>query len=81
MTAADNVNVPELLKALALMPDGNGNYGGDYAYMRNLGERLVYRGGYWNYSSCAGVFCASGYNSRSYCGTYIGFRPAFIPGI
>ena len=81
LTAADNVNVPELLKALALMPDGNGNYGGDYAYMRNLGERLVSHGGTWYNSSRAGVFYAGGSYFRSNDSTYIGFRPAFIPGI
>ena len=82
LAAADGIIVPDRLKALALMPDGTGvSYGGDYAYMRNRGERLVYRGGAWNYGGDAGVFCANGNNPRSYYGTSIGFRPAFIPGI
>lgn len=82
LKAADGIIVPDRLKALALMPDGTGvSYGGDYAYMRNRGERLVYRGGNWHYGGYAGVFCASGSYPRSNSGTYFGFRPAFIPGI
>lgn len=82
LTAADGVLVPDRLKALALMPDGTGvSYGGDYAYMRNIGERLVFRGGHWDYGGNAGVFYASGNLPRSYCDTGVGFRPAFIPGI
>ena len=82
LTAADGVIVPDRLKALALMPDGSGvSYGGDRAYMRNLGERLVDRGGFWAIGGNAGVFCAYGYYPRSYYYTSIGFRPAFIPGI
>lgn len=82
LTAADGVVVPDRLKALALMPDGTGvSYGGDYAYMKNIGERLVFRGGYWLNGSGAGVFGASGNYPRSNCNAHIGFRPAFIPGI
>ena len=82
LTAADGVIVPDRLKALALMPDGTGvSYGGDYAYMRNIGERLVCRGGTWNRGGNAGVFCAYGLIPRSDYDTSIGFRPAFIPGI
>ena len=82
LKAADGILVPDRLKALALMPDDSGvSYGGDYAYMRNLGERLVYRGGYWLNGGYAGVFYALGYHPRSICSTSIGFRPAFIPGI
>ena len=82
LAAADGVIVPDRLKALALMPDGTGvSYGGDYAYMRNNGERLVFRGGYWSSGGYAGVFFAFGNYPRSYFITHIGFRPAFIPGI
>lgn len=82
LTAAEGVLVPDRLKALALMPDGTGvSYGGDYAYMRNIGERLVSRGGLWSYGGPAGVFDADGLIPRSYYNTTVGFRPAFIPGI
>lgn len=82
LTAAEGVLVPDRLKALALMPDGTGvSYGGDYAYMRNIGERLVSRGGLWNGGGAAGVFSALGPYPRSNYFADFGFRPAFIPGI
>lgn len=81
LAAATGVTVPDLLKALALMPEDSGSYGSDSVYMRNRGERLVFRGGYWDRASNAGVFFCGGGNGRSYYNEYIGFRPAFIPGI
>jgi hypothetical protein len=83
LTAADGVNVPEILKALALMPDGTGgSYGDDYVYMKNIGERLVCRGGRFSgRTHDAGIFLLSGRNQRTYADQGIGFRPAFIPGI
>lgn len=82
LKAADGISVPDRLKALALMPNGTDKtYGGDYAYMKNIGECMVGRGGYWNGNSQSGVFLTHGYLSRSYIDEYIGFRPAFIPGI
>ena len=41
----------------------------------------MYRGGYWNYGSGAGVFYLYGGGSRSNAGTIIGFRAAYIPEI
>ena len=82
LTAADGIIVPDRLKALALIPDGYGvSYGGSYAYMRNVGEFIVYRGSNWYGSSNAGMFYENGGNPRSYSGAAVGFRPAFIPGI
>ena len=82
LTAAEGVAVPELLKALALMPEtAGGDYGSDYVYMKNIGERLAYRGGGWGHGSDAGVFCTSGDLPRTGYASSIGFRPAFIPGI
>lgn len=82
LTAADGVLVPDRLKALALMPDGSGvSYGSDYVYMNNLGECLVYRGGYSALGDGAGVFSANGYGPRLSFRTALGFRPAFIPEI
>ena len=74
--------VPELLKALALMPDGKaGVYGGDYAYIRNNGERFVLRGGRWGYGGDSGIFCIDNSSQRGRGHQTVGFRPAFIPGI
>ena len=81
LAAASGVTVPDLLKALALMPEDSNSYGSDYVYMRNRGERLVSRGGNWNGTSHAGVFNCNGGSARSNYSEYIGFRPAFIPGI
>lgn len=82
LKAADGILVPDRLKALALMPDDSGvSYGGDYANMRNLGERLTCRGGRWGDGGTAGVFCVDGPFPRSYYYQNVGFRPAFIPGI
>ncbi len=75
---ASGVTAPEILKALALYPADSGDHGGDYFYMRNVGERLAYRGGNWTPSSYAGVFRLNGYNARSGAGAYIGFRSAFV---
>jgi len=81
LTAADGVNVPEILKALALFPADSGEHGNDIITMRNIGESLAYRGGFWSNGANAGVFALYGYYSRSYSYTYIGFRSAYIPGI
>nr|WP_219921353.1 SUMF1/EgtB/PvdO family nonheme iron enzyme [Citrobacter freundii] len=46
-------------------------------YMRNFGERLPCRGGYWHYGSDAGLAALNCYYSRVYTGSNIGFRLAF----
>jgi len=81
LTAASGVDAPEILKALALFPTDSEDHGGDYFWMRNLGERLVCRGGRWIFGAGAGVFAAVGLDPRSNVGTGVGFRSAFIPGI
>ena len=81
LTAADGIIVPDRLKALALMPDGNGDYGGDYTYMKNIGECVSYRGGGYADGARGGVFYSYCAIPRTYSGDARGFRPAFIPGI
>lgn len=71
------VEVPEILKQLALHPEGE-HTGDDFFWIDTDGERLVRRGGNWGYGGHAGVFCASGAGPRSYYNTGIGFRPAFV---
>lgn len=80
LTAASGVTVPEILKSLALFPADSGDHGGDYIYMRNRGERLAFRGG-WYGTSGAGVFFMGGGHPRSHVSAIIGFRSAYIPGI
>jgi hypothetical protein len=77
MTADTGFTVPERLKYLAVFPEGTG-YNGDYIYVRNYGERLPIRGGYWNNGSTAGVFQLSLNLGRSASSNYIGFRSAFV---
>lgn len=68
--------VPEILKHLALFPDGTG-YNGDNVWMRNIGERLPYRGANWHYGSSAGVCALVLNDARSYSVPKVGFRSAF----
>ncbi len=77
VAAASGITVPELLKALAIYPADAESHGGDYIYMRNLGERLAFRGGNWSSGSYAGVFALYGSGPRSDVGTAVGFRSAF----
>lgn len=78
LAAASGVQVPEMLKALALMPADSGSHGNDYFYMRNRGERLAFRGGSWGSASGAGVFSLYGVFARSATGAGVGFRSAFV---
>lgn len=71
------VTVPEILKSLALMPDGTG-YNGDYLWLRNYGERLLYRGGFWGDGAGAGLFGLNLSARRSGAWDARGFRSAFI---
>jgi len=76
-TTAAGVTVPNLAKLLALAPI-DGDHGADGHYMRNVGERLPSRGGYWRDTSNAGVFYLSLSNERAYSGRSRGFRAAFV---
>ena len=78
MTLDSALTVPEIAKALLIYPDEpGGDYGGDGHYMNNSGERLPVCGGYWNYTSDAGVFLVGLGYPRSGSGTNIGFRSAY----
>ena len=78
MPKDETLVVPEIMKALALYPEGEKQGHGDYIYMRNIGERLPFRGGsFWN-TSGAGVFALFLNNPRTNSNVIIGFRSAFI---
>lgn len=79
LSAAAGVTVPELMKALALMPVDTGDHGGDYCYMRNDGERMIFRGGKWDSGAPAGVFNISGGYPRTNTHAALGFRSAYVP--
>ena len=76
--ATGGVTVPNLLKLLGLFPL-DASHGADGHYVRNNGERVAYRGGYWNYGANAGVFFLILADARSFSSSYLGFRSAFIP--
>ena len=78
MTVDSNITVPEIMKALALYPSGDKDNHGDYLYMRNMGERLPFRGGSFSYTSSAGVFALYLNIPRANSSIHIGFRSAFI---
>jgi hypothetical protein len=76
ITTLDPV-APDIIKKLGIYPhEINMNLGS--FYMRNIGERFPYRGGYWCDGSHAGLAAARLNNPRSNTGTAIGCRPAFV---
>ena len=77
MTAEGSVTAPALLKLLSLYPVDTTNPVGSI-WVRNAGERLALRGGYYNVAGGAGLFGLNLNYSRTYRGRYVGFRPAFI---
>lgn len=77
ITSKAGLVVPSIAKALSLFPLG-ANLGGDVLYLRNYGERLAISGGGWDGGAPAGVFALNLSIARSYRGTNIGARPAFV---
>ncbi len=77
LTAASEVDIPQIMKALALYPIDS-NHGGDGYYLRNNGERLPYFGGNWYDGARAGVFYVRLIFSRPGSNVYLGFRSAYI---
>lgn len=79
MTLESSLEAPELAKILLLYPDEpTGNYGGDYHWMNNSGERLPICGGGWDNGAYAGVFGVDLDYPRSNAGRAVGFRSAYV---
>ncbi len=85
LTAKAGLSVPSKLAAAGIAPlsllEGAGAYEEaprGTLYMRNVGERVPYRGGYWFDGSSAGLFSLILSNLRSSSSHGIGFRPAFL---
>ena len=76
LAAQSGVTVPTLLKALGIAPI-DAQHGGDGLWVRNYGERLPFRGGYWSYGASAGVFALNLSTARSDSGDILGFRSAY----
>lgn len=77
VTTGNGISAPNLAKILGLYPHDTG-LGGDYLYVRNHGERLPFRGGTWDSSANAGLFFLYLGHPRTYSGTALGSRPAFV---
>jgi hypothetical protein len=77
ISAEAGVTIPPLVAQLALAP-GTSGLASDRIYMRNLTERLPFRGGSWSNTSDAGVFACYLFTPRSYASPVIGFRPSFV---
>ena len=75
MTKSGSYVSNQAMKRLLLEPAGALPQG--RIYMRNYGERLPCRGGYWVIGASAGLAALSLSNSRATSFTNIGFRPAF----
>ena len=75
--AKSGVTVPEILKALAIMPADSESHGGGCYWMRNVGERLPLRGGAFTLGSSSGVFALDILNPRALSVHDVGFRSAF----
>ena len=69
--------VPDLLKYLAVAPI-EGDYQGDYTWVRNYGLRPARRGGHWWDGSRAGLFSLNFLDHRSYSWDTGGFRSALV---
>lgn len=72
-----DMDVPDKLIELGLYP-APGYENSEYFWLDTNGERCVYRGGHWTDGTNAGVFYLYGGDSRSYSGTPLGFRSAFV---
>ncbi|MOA18825.1 hypothetical protein D3C78_1391670 [compost metagenome] len=77
ITEAAGVVAPSILKALGLFRHRD-VADGDRIYLRNYGERLPVRGGYWYDGANAGVRALSLNYPRSYLYSPVGARPAFV---
>lgn len=74
------VTVPDLLRYLAIMPPTDtSTMKTDHLWVRNYGERVAARGGYWVHAGNAGVCALALDVHRSLAHVVRGLRAAFIP--
>lgn len=72
------LNVPQILKELALFPADTSGYDGDYFYINNAeSESLPLRGGCYNLGLGSGIFCTKIVEPRGYKYYNSGFRSAY----
>lgn len=73
------LTVPQLLKELAVFPADTTGYNTESFYLNNgaAASLFPYRGGYWNFTSNAGVFNSPLSHPRTRTSASLGFRSAF----
>lgn len=76
VTSGNGVIVPDLLKALALFPEGVGYEEANF-WVRNLGERFMLRGGCWTRGKEAGIFALNMFGDRFHIAEAVGFRACY----
>jgi len=76
IAAKGETTIPAILKQLGLFPQSV-NYPHGTGYMRNLGERLPFRGGRWNYTSTAGLPYLDLIYERTFTYNSLGFALAY----
>lgn len=77
ISSNNNINIPNILKTLALFPADADGYEDDCFWFKNNGERLLVRGGDFNGGIYDGVFNLRLSNSRTYSEQFLGFRCAY----
>lgn len=77
MTPDAGVTIPAILRALGLFPHVD-TTDGDLIYVRNYGERNMYRGGWWANGVPSGMRSLAFFGPRTYANANLGARPAFV---
>lgn len=77
LTAKEGVEIPEILRVLAVMPPKGYQNEGMF-YLRNYGERIPTRGGRWTAGAGGGIFAMDFSDARDSAGDFLGFRCAYV---
>lgn len=77
LTTKSGINVPEILKSLALFPDDSNEYGNDGFWFKNIGEQIPIRSGSFASGAKAGIYSLDLLISRTGSDRSFGFRCAY----
>lgn len=77
LTAKSGIEIPNLLKALALFPNSNKTGRGKILF-RNNEERLFFRGGFYGYGGSAGEAMGDFLSTRSYSSNIVSLFSAYV---
>lgn len=78
LKAASGLTAPAIAKSLALLPPVADASVQGYFWMRNQGERVGIRGGYWSDGAYCGPFSRHLIHERTVSHWSVGFRAAFL---